>query len=225
MEALRLQNVSKVYINSNSKLKALDNINLSVNKGEFIAILGSSGSGKSTLLHIIGGVDEPTSGDVIIDGENIFTLDDDTLSSFRRNKIGLIYQFYNLLPTLNVRENILLPSKLEGKEVPTEFLNELLKSLGLSSHVKHFPHELSGGQEQRVAIARSLIARPSLLLADEPTGNLDSKNSYEIIDLLKEANEKYGQTIVMVTHDIKLALYAKRIITLEDGHIISDEMV
>lgn len=223
MEVLKIENLSKQYGKEGTLVKALDGINLTVEEGEFVVILGSSGSGKSTLLHIAGGVDEPTSGKVLVNGRDIYTLNDERQSKMRRNEIGLIYQFYNLIPTLNVRENIILPTELDHRKVDENFLNELIALLGLKDRIKHLPNELSGGEQQRVAIARALINRPAILLADEPTGNLDSKNSKEIMELLSEANIKFNQTIIMVTHDRILAKYANRIITIEDGRIVSDE--
>ncbi len=224
MEILRTENLCKNYGKDDTLVKALDNVNLSVEKGDFIAVVGSSGSGKSTLLHVLGGVDTITSGRVLINNQDYFKLSDKEQTKFRRTNIGLIYQFYNLIPTLNVRENILLPLLLDNREKDEKYLNELLKMLNLESRVTHIPSELSGGQQQRVSIARALITRPSIILADEPTGNLDSKNSKDIMELLKKANHEYGQTIIMVTHDLDLARYANRVITLEDGHIIKDEV-
>lgn len=206
-------------------VKALDGVNLTVQEGEFIVILGSSGSGKSTLLHSIGGVDKPSFGEILIKNKNIYSLSDEEQSMMRRREIGLVYQFYNLIPTLNVRENIVLPIDLDRKKVDEEYFDDLIKLLNLQKRINHYPNELSGGQQQRVAIARALISRPALLLADEPTGNLDSKNGKEIMELLKNANELYNQTIVLVTHDYNLTKYAKRIITIEDGKIIKDELV
>lgn len=223
MEVLSVKNLSKIYGIHGNEVKALNNINLDVKKGEFIAIIGSSGSGKSTLLHIIGGVDNPTSGKVYINGEDLYALNDNKQSSLRRTEIGLIYQFYNLIPTLNVRENIILPSEIDGKFKDDDYLQSLIELLELTNREKHLPNELSGGQQQRVSIARAMINHPAILLCDEPTGNLDSKNSQEIMRLLKEANLKYNQTIIMVTHDISLANYANRLIHIEDGVIISDE--
>lgn len=204
-------------------VKAIDGISFTVEKGEFVAIVGSSGSGKSTLLHIIGGVDRPTSGKVYVDGEDVFKLNENNLAIFRRRQVGLIYQFYNLIPILNVKENITLPILLDGKKVDEKYLDELVDTLGLSKRVNHLPNELSGGEQQRVSIGRALMNRPSILLADEPTGNLDSKNSKEIVDLLRLSNKKYKQTIIMITHDQGLALNADRIITIKDGMIVSDE--
>ncbi len=223
MEILRVENLCKNYGKGETLVKALDNVNFSVEKGEFIAIVGSSGSGKSTLLHILGGVDRPTSGKVFVDGVDVYELNETNLAIFRRRQVGLIYQFYNLIPILNVEENITLPILLDNKKPDEKYLNELIETLGLSKRVKHLPNELSGGQQQRVSIGRALMNRPALLLADEPTGNLDSKAGREIIELLKLSNQKYKQTIIMITHDHNLALCADRIITLEDGKIINDE--
>ncbi len=223
MEILKVENLCKNYGKGETLVKALDNVSFSVEKGEFIAIVGSSGSGKSTLLHILGGVDRPTSGKVFVDGEDVYKLNETNLAIFRRRQVGLIYQFYNLIPILNIKENITLPILLDNKKPDEKYLNELIETLGLSKRVNHLPNELSGGQQQRVSIGRALMNRPALLLADEPTGNLDSKASKEIIELLKLSNQKYKQTIIMITHDHNLALCADRIITLEDGKIISDE--
>ena len=225
MEILKVENLSKNYGKGNTLVKALDKVSFSVEKGEFVAIVGSSGSGKSTLLHILGGVDRATSGKVYVDGEDVYKLNENNLAIFRRRQVGLIYQFYNLIPILNVKENMTLPILLDNKKPDEEYLNELIETLNLKSRVNHLPNELSGGQQQRVSIGRALMNRPSILLADEPTGNLDSKASREIIDLLKLSNEKYKQTIIMITHDHNLALSADRIITIEDGKIISDEKV
>lgn len=225
MEILKVENLCKNYGKGNTLVKALDKVSFSVQKGEFVAIVGSSGSGKSTLLHILGGVDKPTSGKVFVNGEEVYKLNENNLAIFRRRQVGLIYQFYNLIPILNVKENMTLPILLDNKKVDEDYLNELINILGLKSRVNHLPNELSGGQQQRVSIGRALMNRPSILLADEPTGNLDSKASKEIIDLLKLSNEKYKQTIIMITHDYNLALSAERIITIEDGKIISDEKV
>ncbi len=223
MEILKVENLVKQYGKGETMVKAVDNISFTVEKGEFVAIVGSSGSGKSTLLHIIGGVDRPTSGKVYVDGEDVFKLNENNLAIFRRRQVGLIYQFYNLIPILNVKENITLPILLDGKKVDDVYLNELVDTLGLSKRVNHLPNELSGGEQQRVSIGRALMNRPSILLADEPTGNLDSKNSKEIVDLLRLSNKKYKQTIIMITHDQGLALNADRIITIKDGKIVSDE--
>lgn len=222
MEILKVENLSKIYGKGENKIKAVDNISFSVTKGDFVAIVGASGSGKSTLLHLIGGVDRPTSGKVFIDGVDIYSMDNDALAIFRRRQVGLIYQFYNLIPILDVEENIILPCRLDKKSVDKERLEDLLKTLGLESRRKHLPNELSGGQQQRVSIGRAIINNPALVLADEPTGNLDSKASDEIISLLKKSNQKYNQTIIVITHDMEIANEANRIITIEDGKIISD---
>ena len=219
MEILKVENLSKVYGAKENKVVALDNVSFSVNKGEFVAIVGHSGSGKSTLLHLIGGVDRPTKGKVIIEGSDIYTLNDDNLAIFRRRQVGLIYQFYNLIPILNVEENIVLPLELDGKKVDKNELNELLDTLGLTNRRTHLPNELSGGQQQRTSIGRAIITHPAIILADEPTGNLDSKASEEIMELLKLSNKKYKQTIIMITHNLELAAQADRVITIEDGHI------
>ncbi len=225
MEILRVENLCKNYGKGETLVKALDNVSFTAEKGEFIAIVGSSGSGKSTLLHILGGVDRPTSGKVYVDGVDVYKLNENNLAIFRRRQVGLIYQFYNLIPILNVKENITLPILLDNKKPDEKYLDELIETLGLTNRVSHLPNELSGGQQQRVSIGRALMNRPALLLADEPTGNLDSKASREIVELLKLSNQKYKQTIIMITHDHNLALNADRIITLEDGKIISDEKV
>lgn len=225
MEILKVKNLCKNYGKGNTLVKALDNISFSVEKGEFVAIVGASGSGKSTLLHLLGGVDRPTSGEIIIDGENVYKLNENNLAIFRRRQVGLIYQFYNLIPILNVEENITLPILLDGRTPDKEYLKELIDILNLKNRVNHLPNELSGGQQQRVSIGRALMNRPALLLADEPTGNLDSKASKDIVELLKMSNQKYKQTIIMITHDYNLALNADRIITIDDGKIISDEKV
>ena len=225
MEILRVEKLCKRYGKGNTLVKALDDVSFSVEKGEFVAIVGPSGSGKSTLLHILGGVDKPTSGKVYVDGEDIYKLNENNLAIFRRRQVGLIYQFYNLIPILDIKENITLPILLDNKTVDEKYLNEILETLGLQNRVGHLPNELSGGQQQRVSIGRALMNRPSLLLADEPTGNLDSKSGKEIVELLKLSNKKYNQTIIMITHDHNLALNANRIITIDDGKIISDEKV
>lgn len=225
MEILRVEHLCKTYGSKETLVKALDDINFKVNKGEFVAIVGASGSGKSTLLHILGGVDKPTSGKVFVDNKDIYKLNETNLAIFRRRQVGLIYQFYNLIPVLNVKENMTLPILLDNKKVNEEYLNELIHILNLKKRVNHLPNELSGGQQQRVSIGRALMNHPALLLADEPTGNLDSNSSKEIIELLKLSNKKYEQTIIMITHDQKLALNADRIITIDDGKIISDEVV
>ncbi len=223
MEILRVENLTKVYGKGTTKVVALDNVSFSVEKGEFVAIVGASGSGKSTLLHLIGGVDRPTSGKVYIDGKDIYNLNDDKLAIFRRRQVGLIYQFYNLIPILTVEENITLPLSLDNREVPKQDLKELINLLGLESRKNHLPNELSGGQQQRTSIGRALITRPAIILADEPTGNLDSKNSDEIVDLLKKSNKDYKQTIIMITHNMELAEKADRIIKLEDGKIVLED--
>ena len=223
MEILRVENLNKTYGKGENQVKAVDNVSFSVHKGEFVAIIGASGSGKSTLLHLIGGVDRPTSGKVFIDGKDIYTLNDDNLAIFRRRQIGLIYQFYNLIPVLNVAENITLPTKLDGRDVDERRLNDLLKTLGLEKRKYNLPNQLSGGQQQRVSIGRAMMNEPALMLADEPTGNLDSKASEEIISLLRLSNKKYNQTVIVITHDEKIALEADRIITIDDGKIIKDE--
>lgn len=225
MEILRIEHLCKTYGSKETLVKALDDINFKVNKGEFVAIVGASGSGKSTLLHILGGVDKPTSGKVFVDNKDIYKLNETNLAIFRRRQVGLIYQFYNLIPVLNVKENMTLPVLLDNKKINEEYLNELIHILNLEKRVNHLPNELSGGQQQRVSIGRALMNHPALLLADEPTGNLDSNSSKEIIELLKLSNKKYEQTIIMITHDQKLALNADRIITIDDGKIISDEVV
>ncbi|MBD9158941.1 MAG: ABC transporter ATP-binding protein [Clostridiales bacterium] len=223
MEILRIENLNKIYGKGDNQVKAVDNVSFSVEKGEFVAIIGASGSGKSTLLHLIGGVDRPTSGKVFIEGKDIYSLNDDNLAIFRRRQIGLIYQFYNLIPVLNVAENITLPTKLDGRDVDEKRLDELLKTLRLEKRKYNLPNQLSGGQQQRVSIGRAIINEPALMLADEPTGNLDSKASEEIISLLKLSNKKYNQTVIVITHDEKIALEADRIITIDDGKIIKDE--
>lgn len=225
MEILKVENLSKTYKTGAIEVKALDNISFSVEIGDFVAIVGASGSGKSTLLHILGGVDRPTSGKVYLNGKDVYKLNESNLAIFRRREVGLIYQFYNLIPILNVKENITLPVLLDGKKPDTKYLNEIIHTLGLENRVNHLPNELSGGQQQRVSIGRALMNHPALLLADEPTGNLDSKASGEIMELLQVSNEKYYQTIIMITHDKNLAINAKRIITINDGKIISDERV
>ncbi len=225
MEILRVEDLCKNYGKGETLVRALDHVSFSVNKGEFVAIVGASGSGKSTLLHILGGVDRPTSGKVYVDGEDVYRLNENALAIFRRRQVGLIYQFYNLIPVLNVEENMTLPILLDRKKVDQTYLNELIETLNLKDRVNHLPNELSGGQQQRVSIGRALMNRPTLLLADEPTGNLDSKAGKEIIELLKLSNKKYHQTIIMITHDHNLALRADRIITIDDGKIVNDEKV
>lgn len=223
MEILKVENLSKVYGKGENQVKAVDNISFSVHKGEFVAIIGASGSGKSTLLHLLGGVDRPTSGKVFIEGKDIYSLSDDNLSIFRRRQVGLIYQFYNLIPVLNVVENITLPCNLDAKQINTKRLTDLLSTLGLEKRKNNLPNQLSGGQQQRVSIGRAMMNDPAILLADEPTGNLDSKASEEIVSLLKLSNKKYNQTVIIITHDEKIALEADRIITIDDGKIIRDE--
>ena len=225
MELLRVENLSKSYGKGEAKVDALKNINLSIKKGEFIAIVGPSGSGKSTLLHLLGGVDKPTSGNVFINDINIYDLKEKDLAIFRRRNVGLIYQFYNLIPVLTVKENILLPAELDNRKIDKEYLEDLLKTLDLKERENHLPSELSGGQQQRTSIGRALINRPSIVLADEPTGNLDSKNSKEIVELLKVSVKKYNQTLIMITHDTNIALQADRVITIEDVIIKSDEVI
>ena len=222
MEILKVENLSKTYGKGENKVKAVDNISFSVEKGEFVAIIGSSGSGKSTLLHMLGGVDRPTEGKVYIEAKDIYTLSDDNLAIFRRRQVGLIYQFYNLIPVLNVVENITLPCNLDGKEINKKRLDDLLHTLGLENRRNNLPNQLSGGQQQRVSIGRAMMNEPAIMLADEPTGNLDSKASEEIISLLKLSNKKYNQTVIIITHDEKIALQADRIITIDDGKIIKD---
>ncbi len=223
MEILKVENLTKIYGKENNKVIALDNVSFSVNKGEFVAIIGASGSGKSTLLHLIGGVDRPTSGKVFINDKDIYSMSDDKLAIFRRRQIGLIYQFYNLIPVLNVEENITLPLELDNRKVDKNELKEMLKLLGLERRKNHLPNELSGGQQQRTSIGRALITRPSILLADEPTGNLDSKSSSEIVELLRKSNKELNQTIIMITHNPEIAKCADRIIKIEDGKIIREE--
>ena len=223
MEILKVENLTRVYGTGASKVVALDNVSFTVEKGEFVSIVGASGSGKSTLLHLIGGVDRPTSGKVFINDEDIYKLNNDDLAIFRRRQIGLIYQFYNLIPILNVIENISLPLELDGRKPDKNDLNEMLELLGLENRKSHLPSQLSGGEQQRVSIGRALITRPSLILADEPTGNLDSKASEEIVSLLKKTNKKYNQTIIMITHNLEIAKMTDRIITIEDGRIVDDK--
>lgn len=222
MEILRVEKLTKIYGKGDTKVTALDNISFKVNKGEFVAITGSSGSGKSTLLHLIGGVDRPSFGKVFIDGNDIYAMSNDNLAIFRRRQIGLVYQFYNLIPILNVEENIKLPLQLDNREPREEDMESMLLMLGLTSRRFHLPNELSGGQQQRTSIGRALITNPAIILADEPTGNLDSKASKEIMDILKISNKKYNQTIIMITHNLELAKEADRIIKLEDGKIVKE---
>lgn len=225
MDILKIENLSKIYGEGENQVKALDNVSFSVPKGQFVAIIGPSGSGKSTLLHILGGVDRPTSGKVYLDGQDVYAQNEDQLAIFRRRQVGLIYQFYNLIPVLNVTENITLPVLMDGKKVDKKYLQELIGLLSLDGREKHLPNELSGGQQQRVSIGRALINNPAVMLADEPTGNLDSKNSHEIVELLKLSNKKYGQTLIVITHDDSIALQADRIITINDGKIASDRLL
>lgn len=222
MEILKVENLYKQYGKGENRVIALDNISFTVEKGQFVAIVGASGSGKSTLLHLIGGVDRPTSGKVFIDGKDIYQFNDDELAIFRRRQVGLIYQFYNLIPILNVEENITLPLNLDNRKVDNQRLNELIKVLGLQARRTHLPNELSGGQQQRTSIGRAMITTPSIILADEPTGNLDSKSSDEIVALLKKSNRDYKQTIIMITHNMEIAKVADRIIKIEDGKIVKE---
>ncbi len=225
MEILRVENLCKTYGKGENEVKALDNVSFSVKKGEFVAIIGPSGSGKSTLLHILGGVDKPTGGKVYMDGSDVYAQNDEQLAIFRRRQVGLIYQFYNLIPVLNVTENITLPVLMDGQKVNDERLREFLTILKLNGRENHLPNQLSGGQQQRVSIGRALMNAPAVVLADEPTGNLDSKNSQEIVDLLKLSNEKYNQTLIIITHDENIALQADRILAIEDGKITRDEVI
>ena len=225
MELMQIQHLSKVYGQGENQVRAVDDISFTVEKGEFLAIIGPSGSGKSTLLHILGGVDRPNSGKVFVDGQDVYAQNEDQLAIFRRRQVGLIYQFYNLIPVLNVVENMTLPVLMDGRQVNQERLEELLDVLGLRGREKYLPNQLSGGQQQRVSIGRALMNAPAVVLADEPTGNLDSKNSQEIVELLKMSNKKYGQTLVIITHDENIALQAHRVIAIEDGRITRDERI
>ena len=225
MEILRVENLTKIYGKGENEVRALNDVSFSVNKGEFIAVIGPSGSGKSTLLHILGGVDRPTSGRVLMDGKNVYAQNEEQLAIFRRRQVGLIYQFYYLIPALNVTENITLPVLMDGQRVNSDRLKELITTLKLNGRENHLPNQLSGGQQQRVSIGRALMNAPAVVLADEPTGNLDSKNSKEIVDLLKISNEKYGQTLIVITHDESIALQADRIISIDDGKITRDEVI
>ena len=225
MEILRVESLTKVYGKGENEVRALDGVSFSVEKGEFVAVIGPSGSGKSTLLHILGGVDRPTSGRVLMDGKDVYAQNEDQLAIFRRRQVGLIYQFYNLIPVLNVTENITLPVLMDGQRVNSDRLKELITTLGLTGRENHLPNQLSGGQQQRVSIGRALMNAPAVVLADEPTGNLDSKNSKEIVDLLKISNEKYGQTLIVITHDESIALQADRIISIDDGKITREEVI
>ena len=225
MEILKVEHLSKIYGTGENQVRALDDVSFSVENGQFLAIIGPSGSGKSTLLHILGGVDKPTSGKVFLNGEDVFAQSEDQLAIFRRRQVGLIYQFYNLIPVLNVVENITLPVQLDGQKVNRDYLSDLLDTLNLKGREKHLPNQLSGGQQQRVSIGRALMNNPAVVLADEPTGNLDSRNSQEIMELLKASNKKYGQTLIVITHDENIALQADRIIAIEDGKIVRDEVM
>ena len=225
MEILRAENLTKIYGTGENQVVALDHVSFSVNKGEFLAIIGPSGSGKSTLLHILGGVDTPTSGKVYMEGTDVYAQKEEQLAIFRRRQVGLIYQFYNLIPVLNVVENMTLPVRMDGRPVNKEHLNELLEILSLKWRENHLPNQLSGGQQQRVSIGRALMNAPAVVLADEPTGNLDSKNSQEIVELLKYSNQKFNQTLIVITHDENIALQADRIIAIEDGKITRDEVI
>ena len=225
MEILRVENLVKTYGKGENQVQALAGVSFSVEKGEFLAIIGPSGSGKSTLLHILGGVDRPTSGKVYMNGQDVYAQNEEQLAIFRRRQVGLIYQFYNLIPVLDVRENMTLPVLMDGRKVNEERLRELLRILGLEERQKHLPNQLSGGQQQRVSIGRALMNAPAVVLADEPTGNLDSRNSQEIVELLKMSNRKYAQTLIMITHDENIALQADRILAIEDGRITRDEVL
>jgi putative ABC transport system ATP-binding protein len=225
MEILRVENLSKVYGKGETAVKALDNVSFSINKGDFVAVIGPSGSGKSTLMHILGGVDIPTSGKVFIENTDVYALSETNLAIFRRRQIGLIYQFYNLIPVLTVKENITLPLLLDGRKPDRKHIDDIINTLGLADRLSHLPNQLSGGQQQRVSIGRALINNPAIMLADEPTGNLDSKNSHEIIELLKLFNKKLNQTLIVITHDERIALQADRIMTIEDGQITKNEVV
>lgn len=225
MEILRVEHLKKTYGEGENAVHALDDVSFSVEKGEFTAIIGPSGSGKSTLLHILGAVDVPTSGKVYMDGQDVFAQNEEELAVFRRRQVGLIYQFYNLIPVLNVRENITLPILMDGRKVNEKRLQEMIHTLRLEGREKHLPNQLSGGQQQRVSIGRALMNAPAVVLADEPTGNLDSSNSHEIMELLKESNKRYNQTLIMITHDENIALQADRIIAIEDGRITRDEVI
>ena len=225
MEILKVEHLSKIYGQGENEVRALDDVSFSVEKGQFVAIIGPSGSGKSTLLHILGGVDRPTSGKVWLEGQDVFAQNEEQLAIFRRRQVGLIYQFYNLIPVLDVTENITLPVLLDGRKVNRERLQKLLETLNLTDRAHHLPNQLSGGQQQRVSIGRALMNAPAVVLADEPTGNLDSKNSQEIVELLKKSNRDYGQTLIVITHDESIALQADRILAIEDGHIVRDEVI
>ena len=225
MEILKVENLTKVYGKGENEVRALNGVSFSVEKGDFVAIIGLSGSGKSTLLHTLGGVDRPTGGQVLVNGQDVYSRSDEQIAVFRRREVGLIYQFYNLIPVLNVEENMSLPVLLDGRNVNRDRLRELIRELDLVGREKHLPNQLSGGQQQRVSIGRALMNSPSIVLADEPTGNLDSKNSHEIVELLKRMNREYNQTLIMITHDESIALQARRIIAIEDGKIVRDEVI
>ncbi len=225
MEMLRVENLTKVYGEGENQVRALDGVSFSVDKGQFVAIIGPSGSGKSTLLHLLGGVDRPTGGKVYMNGQDVYKRSEDQLAIFRRREVGLIYQFYNLIPVLNVTENITLPVLMDGRKVNQERLQEMLQTLGLQGREKHLPNQLSGGQQQRVSIGRALMNAPAVVLADEPTGNLDSKNSQDIVDLLKYSNRRFEQTLIVITHDESIALQSDRILAIEDGKITRDEVI
>ena len=225
MEILKVENLTKVYGKGENEVRALNGVSFSVEKGDFVAIIGPSGSGKSTLLHTLGGVDRPTGGKVLVNGQDVYSRSDEQIAVFRRREVGLIYQFYNLIPVLNVEENMSLPVLLDGRNVNRDRLRELIRELDLVEREKHLPNQLSGGQQQRVSIGRALMNSPSIVLADEPTGNLDSKNSHEIVELLKRMNREYNQTLIMITHDESIALQARRIIAIEDGKIVRDEVI
>lgn len=225
MEILKVENLTKVYGKGENEVRALNGVSFSVEKGDFVAIIGPSGSGKSTLLHTLGGVDRPTGGKVLLNGQDVYSRSDEQIAVFRRREVGLIYQFYNLIPVLNVEENMSLPVLLDGRNVNRDRLRELIRELDLVGREKHLPNQLSGGQQQRVSIGRALMNSPSIVLADEPTGNLDSKNSHEIVELLKRMNREYNQTLIMITHDESIALQARRIIAIEDGKIVRDEVI
>lgn len=225
MEIVRVENLCKAYGKGENQVKALDKVSFSIHKGEFVAIIGPSGSGKSTLLHILGGVDKPTSGKVYVDGNDVYAQNEEQLAIFRRRQVGLIYQFYNLIPVLNVIENITLPVLMDRQTVNKKRLKDLVETLQLNGRIRHLPNQLSGGQQQRVSIGRALMNAPAIVLADEPTGNLDSKNSQEIMELLKMSNKRYGQTLILITHDENIALQADRVITIEDGKLVNDEVI
>lgn len=225
MEILKVENLTKVYGKGENEVRALNGVSFSVEKGDFVAIIGPSGSGKSTFLHTLGGVDRPTGGKVLVNGQDVYSRSDEQIAVFRRREVGLIYQFYNLIPVLNVEENMSLPVLLDGRNVNRDRLRELIRELDLVGREKHLPNQLSGGQQQRVSIGRALMNSPSIVLADEPTGNLDSKNSHEIVELLKRMNREYNQTLIMITHDESIALQARRIIAIEDGKIVRDEVI